>query len=277
MLARWTACPLLLTIASAIGPKAVPLAQADAADPKAEADPETTQDLVGEGHNETDAAAWGDEEDLGPLSAEEIAQFMEEADSDKDGHLSLKEILADLEAYNEDGELMADSEPVLREAFAEADADGDGRLSSEELLQSERFQGALVEEGEDSDGPRPRHDLDPTLFPEGDDEEEELSGEFRATLEEIQEYVKEVDMNRDGKVSVEEMVADVKNEMAKDPNFDSAEAQKRELKIMRKAFSAADANVDGFLSVEEILDSESFMNEIFSYRDDDEDADFAEL
>lgn len=192
-----------------------------------------------------------------PMTIAQVSDYIDEADVDQDGKVSMEEIrndlakdLVDVEAAvgkpNADGlqllSLHAEDMEAIADAFAKADADQDGKLSEEEIANSKPFQDAMWEEEVDHVAREGGH----------------------ATAEDVQQYIAEVDEDTDGEVSFDELMADTLKNVRPESNVSLLEVESTERELMAGAFKAADRDGSGRLSAQEILDSEQLQEEIWT-------------
>jgi len=165
--------------------------------------------------------------------------MMKEMDRDKDGFLSLVELMLEADAEVEESE-----KKLLEKAFSTADVDQDGKLSAAELPTAIKEYETLSEaEGDGSrslaeaDGREDINNADDTNAGTLDDAKGGDITDEEATPEAIME---EMDKDKDGFLSLVEIM----------PDADAEEEQDK--KLMEKAFSTADADKDGRLSAAEL-------------------------
>mmetsp|Transcript_138116 Transcript_138116/g.344883 ORF Transcript_138116/g.344883 Transcript_138116/m.344883 type:complete len:278 (-) Transcript_138116:75-908(-) len=179
------------------------------------------------------------------IASKDIGTVLDEMDGDKDGKLSLDELIKDMEQWGEGEEedkAEADARmEVEKLKFKTADRDGDGLLSNEELpalFYPETHEGVLeitakaAMKTKDTNGDGK---LTPKEFWEGD----VVDGEELAISEEEQSDFKKLDKNGDGVLDLDELKA------WESGMFHTEEA-------MKKLFELADRDNDMHVSAEEL-------------------------
>mmetsp|Transcript_27532 Transcript_27532/g.69695 ORF Transcript_27532/g.69695 Transcript_27532/m.69695 type:complete len:265 (+) Transcript_27532:94-888(+) len=191
------------------------------------------------------------------LDLQDIDDIMKRVDTDKDGKLSWSEILqhskdqrqSDMDEATKSGghasmvqEAFAwdeESETNVKDLFKAADKDGDGHISATELP-------SMVQE-EDEDQDRPGEEE--TELEEGEEGEDAEDGEDshehedEATdpHEDMREFLKLADTNKDGKLSLEEVKASAQ------------EGTEKQDGRIDEEFKVADLNKDGLLDEKELM------------------------
>jgi len=178
------------------------------------------------------------------IAAKDISAVLDEMDLDKDGRLSVDELIQDMQQWGEETEEDKNEKTwrieAEKEKFNAADSDRDGYLDSEELpglFYPETHDGvlalttmlALKLKDKDQDGKLSLNEFW---------EEDPINDDFKITEEEKADFVK-LDKNRDGFLDLEEL------KHWESGNFHTEEA-------MKQLFELADKDNDMHVTADEM-------------------------
>jgi len=180
------------------------------------------------------------------ITKKDVGTIADEMDTDRDGKLSLEELLKDIETWVDEGEAEMNGEALARkeveiQKFKVADRNGDGVLDIEELpgvFYPETNDDVLdiaaahTHKRKDRDG---NGQLSPQEFWEGDG----VDGQDQTMSKEEDADFAKLDVNSDGGLSVEEL------KMWEAGTFHTEDA-------MQKLFEIADENLDSHITADEL-------------------------
>ena len=240
--------------------------------------PETAEDDAGDHLGDENDLLKGildehGDDDLAALEGDDDIQSFDDFDEDEDGHgVGMHDVGDD---HDHTGSMSPEEEKIWREDeerfFKEADADKDGHLDKDEYtraMMKEMSPHAGADPDEMEGGAAMPPPPSPALAGTGPLSTEGMTEDEKTHFEELGKQFVEEDLDKDGKISLEEWFNMMFHDMPQEPEFEdghedmwdhehhhelSDEEKAEMLEDAKQEFNSTDANSDGKLTRDEIL------------------------